>query len=683
MHFKHLPSKSVLLFKKWSRKTFAVYNSLHKEIKIGVLSVSTFVTLGIQQISAQSDSLRTKDKVDLEEVVVSADATPELQSEVARVVTVITKDEIQASPVNSIADLLEFALNVDVRQRGINGVQSDVSIRGGSFDQVMVLLNGINISDPQTGHNIMNLPIDLSQVDRIEVLQGAGARHLGANAFSGAINIITGSERENRIQASISAGEYGFYDGNLSLTFHNSKTHHQIAAGTKGSNGYIDNTDFNKRNIYYQGGLDLDVGSFEWQAGYTDNGFGSNSFYTPVYPDQYEEVKTSVGSLKFTTGAKLKVSPAVYYRNSRDRFELFRDKPEVYPYNFHKSDVYGGKLNTTYYSTIGKTSLGAEVRNENSLSNSLGDTPDTVKVPGYNAYYFKSYMRTNYSVFAEHQFSSGPLFVTAAVMAFGSTALENGVSFYPGLDLSYEVVKGFRIKGSVNRSLRMPTFTDLFYNGPTNVGNPDLKPETAWSYEGGFKYHNNGVSSHITAFYRQGNDLIDWVQLPGNEKYTTTNYTLLNTFGIETATALNFGQLSGEDCILKRVEVSYSFLNSDKVEQDYDSKYALDYLKHKFTLTLNHAIVSHIFAEWNASWQDRAGTYQKFLGRDQETNDLMYETTPYNPFWLVSAKVYWQHDRFKLFVEASNLFDVQYMDVANVIQPGRWAKAGAVFNINY
>ncbi|MFB6342202.1 TonB-dependent receptor plug domain-containing protein [Saccharicrinis sp. FJH62] len=682
MHFKHLPTKRALLFKKWSRKAFAVYNTLHKEIKIGVLSVSAFLTLGMQQTSAQTDTIRTNDKVDLEEVVVSADATPELQSEVARVVTVITKDEIQASPVNSIADLLEFALNVDVRQRGVNGVQSDVSIRGGSYDQVMVLLNGVNISDPQTGHNMMNLPIDLNQVDRIEVLQGAGARHLGANAFSGAINIITGSANMNKIQLYGSAGEYGFFEGNLSIAFHNSATHHQIAAGEKGSDGYISNTDFKKKNIYYHGGLDLDFGSFEWQAGYTDNGFGANSFYTPVYPDQYEEVKTSVASLKFTTGTKLKLSPVVYYRNSRDRFELFRDKPDVYPYNFHKSDVYGARVNTTYYSNVGKTSLGAEIRNENSLSNTLGNTPDTVKVPGYDAFYYKSYQRTNYSVFAEHQFRTGPLFVTAAVMAFGSDAWNNKFSFYPGLDISYELLNGFRIKGSVNRSLRMPTFTDLFYNGPTNLGNPDLKPETAWSYEGGFKYHKNGIASHITAFYRQGTNLIDWVQLPGNEKYTTTNYTQVNTFGIETATRLNIAQMTGSNWFVKRMGVSYSYLNSDKVEQNYDSKYVLDYLKHKFTLTLNHSIVSHLFAEWNASWQDRAGTYQKYLGKDAEGN-VMYQTTSYDPFWLVSAKVYWQHEWLKLFVEASNIFDAQYMDVANVIQPGRWVKAGAVFNISY
>lgn len=681
MQLQKKQSKRVLLFKKWSRKTFAVYNTLHREIKIGVLSVSAFLSIGIQQVGAQIDTIRTNDKVDLDEIVVSADATPELQAEIARVVTLITKDEIQASPVNSIADLLEFALNVDVRQRGLNGVQSDVSIRGGSFDQVMVLLNGINISDPQTGHNMMNLPIDLSQVDRIEILQGAGARHLGANAFSGAINIIT-SNHENELKITGLAGQYGLFNGNIGLGYHGKMSHHKIAAAYKSSNGYIDNTDFKKFNLFYQGGVKLDLGSLEWQAGYTDNAFGANSFYTPVYPDQFEQVKTTMGSLKFTTGQKLKFSPLLYFRSSKDRFELFRAQADVYPFNYHKTNVLGTRINASYYSGIGKTSFGVEVRNENVLSTNLGNSPDTVKVYGTNAYYNTSYERTNLSFFAEQQISTGPLFITAALMAFSSSAYDFDVSLYPGIDVSYEIIKGLRVKGSVNRALRMPTFTDLFYNGPTNIGNPALKPETAWSYEGGFKHHMKGLSSHVTAFYRQGTNLIDWVQLPENEKYSTRNYTKLNTYGLEAATRLNLAGFSTRSYLLKRVGLSYSYIHSDKIEQDYDSRYALDYLKHKITFNVNHAILKNLYAEWQMTWQDRAGTYPKYLGKN-EAGSHVYQTVAYDPFFLLNSKFYWQRNWLKLFVEASNLLNVNYIDVANVAQPGRWIKAGLVINVNH
>lgn len=670
--------EKLLCFTKWSRKAYAVFNTLHKEVKIGVLSLSAVSILGFQNVNAQSTEVYLNEKVDLDELVVSADVTPELQSEIARVVTVVTKEEIQASPVNSITDLLEFALNVDVRQRGNHGVQSDVSIRGGSFDQVMVLLNGVNITDPQTGHNIMNIPIDLSAVDRIEVLQGSGARHLGANAFSGAINIITNAKSENSLNATLSGGEFGFYNGSLSASYNSNAMRHFVSLGAKGSDGYIDNTDFNKKSIFYQGGLNLDLGSFEWQAGYVDNAFGANSFYTAKYPDQFEQVKTTFASAKFTSGKTFKVSPSVYYRGGNDRFELFRDGADIFPFNFHKSNVYGAKLNTTYYSDFGKSSFGAEVRNENSLSNTLGNTPDTVKVKGYDAYYFKSFQRTNYSFFAEHQFKTNRLFVTAGIMGFGSSAIGNDISFYPGLDVSYELFDGFRIKSSVNRSLRMPTFTDLFYNGPTNVGNPNLKPETSWSYEGGFKYYKNGISSHITAFYRKGSNLIDWVQLPDKEKYTTTNYTKLNTLGLEMATRIDFGKLLSKPTIIRRVQLSYAYIENDKVEQDFDSKYALDYLKHKFTANLNHAIAWNIYADWNVSWQDRAGNYQKFMA-----SNVPYVATSYDPFWLVSTKVYWQKSNYKVFVEASNLFDTEYLDVADVNQPGRWFRAGVVLNLNY
>ena len=675
MYFKN-HQKQLLHFKKWSRKSYAVFNTLHREVKIGVLSLAAFTTLGAHHVVAQNVTEETNREVDLDEVVISAEAAPELQSEIARVVTIIRKDEIQASPVNSVADLLEFALNIDVRQRGTNGVQSDISIRGGSFDQVMVLLNGMNISDPQTGHNLINLLINLNSIDRIEILNGPGSRHLGANAYSGAINIITNS-KENLIKAQAVGGEHEFFNGSLSLGFNNNITSHFISAGTKSSDGYINNTDFDKNNIFYQGSLSLNFGEFEWQGGITENAFGANSFYTPVYPNQFEEVRTSVAGIKFTTGNKFKVSPSFYYRGGNDRFELFRAQPDVFPYNFHQSKVYGGKLNATWYNTVGKTSFGLELRNENSLSTNLGNTPDSVAVKGYDAFYKTSYGRINYSAFAEQNLRFAGFSFTIGLMAFSSDVLDE-VGLYPGLDASYEIFDGLRFKAAANRSLRMPTFTDLFYAGPSNIGNPDLKPETAWTYEGGLKYHSEDVSSHITMFYRQGSNLIDWVKPAGSdEKYTTTNYTTLNTLGLET-----FVKYQPNKRYLKRVSLSYAYLNSDKLQQDFDSRYALDYLKHNLSLTYNHTVFSSISAEWNLLWQDRAGSYSKYLGKDDE-GVLIYETTEYNPFWLCNVKVYWQNKYGQVFAEASNLFNTTYIDVANVPQPGRWIKGGVVLEIKY
>ena len=187
-------------FKRWGHKGYSVFQSLKLKITIGCLVVTYLSIATFKNASAQTEIIYVNQDQKLDEVVVSALRTPVTYSQVARVVTVMERDEINAAPVQSVQDLLEHLLNVDVRQRGNHGVQADVSIRGGSFDQTMILLNGVNITDPQTGHLSMNLPVDLESIERVEILQGPGARVFGPNAFSGAINFITGTKNKNNLK---------------------------------------------------------------------------------------------------------------------------------------------------------------------------------------------------------------------------------------------------------------------------------------------------------------------------------------------------------------------------------------------------------------------------------------------------------------------------------------------------
>ena len=133
--------------------------SLKKIIKICVLLTTYFILAGFEIIASRADTIRINKKIDLDEIEVIGQRSPALYSEVSRIVTVITKEEIKRAPVQSIQDLLEYITGVDIRQRGMFGVQADLNIRGSSFDQVLILLNGINISDPHTGHFNLNLPL--------------------------------------------------------------------------------------------------------------------------------------------------------------------------------------------------------------------------------------------------------------------------------------------------------------------------------------------------------------------------------------------------------------------------------------------------------------------------------------------------------------------------------------------
>ncbi|WP_235208209.1 TonB-dependent receptor [Saccharicrinis fermentans] len=300
-----------------------------KNIRIGMLSASYLILFTYGQLLAQNDTTITNKKINLQEIEVSARRTPVIYSEIGRVVTVISKKEIEALPVQSVDQLLEYVAHVDVRQRGPLGIQADVSARGGSFDQVMILLNGINITDPQTGHLSLNLPVDFSNIERVEILEGPGARIFGSNAFSGAINFITGSANQSNLKANVMAGAHGLYNMGASGNIVNDQLKSFVSVNKSATDGYIHNTDFEVYNLFYQGQLNLEKEKLELQIGYTDKGYGANSFYTAAYPNQYEQTKTTFASLSFSAQSKNPLKSSVYWRRHQDRFELYRNNDDA------------------------------------------------------------------------------------------------------------------------------------------------------------------------------------------------------------------------------------------------------------------------------------------------------------------------------------------------------------------
>ena len=679
--FKQPKRAEIFTFRRWGGKNYSLFQALRKNVRIGVLlAIYTYVSIP-ETVFAQPDTLKVGMEFDLDEIEVSAQRAPVTFSQVARIISVIERDEIEAAPVQSIQELLEYALSVDVRQRGVHGVQADISVRGGSFDQVLILLNGINLSDPQTGHHNFNLPVSLKSISRIEILEGPAARVYGPNAFSGAINIITGEGAEKSVQADVLAGQHNLQDWNVSGNLQLGNVNHFIAVNSISSDGYIENTDFKTQNVFYQGQLKMASGKLDVQLGYTDKGFGANSFYTPKYPNQYEAVKTTFASVKMETGKKLHFTPALYWRRHQDRFELFRDNPASWytTHNYHLTDVFGSNLNTWFSSKLGKTAFGAEFRSENIWSNVLGETiSEPIKVPGEEGHFFtKSHSRTHISYFAEHSVYLEKFSASVGVMANWISDLNFDWKIYPGVDLAYQLDDCFKIYSSVNTSMRMPTYTDLYYNGPTNVGNPDLKPETSSTIEGGVKFNTEGIQGHVDAFYRKGKDIIDWVRTSEELKWETRNLTEINSTGIEAQLQMIPDKIFKKSIFLKKVNLNYSYIHLDKGSNNYLSNYILDNLKHKFDLSVNHSIAGCFSANWQISWQDRNGTYTLFED-DSFTREIHYD-----PFWLTNLKVYWKKKNLELYSVVSNIFDKTYIDLGNLAQPGRWVSFGISYKLNF
>ncbi len=660
-----LIKNSVISFKQWQGGKYAAFNSLHKVVRIATMLIVYLSWFGFKQTMAQTDSLSINKKISLEEVEVSARRSTAVYSEVGRILHVISRKEIEELPVYNVQDLLRYAMNVDVRQRGPLGVQADVSIRGGSFDQVMILFNGINVTDPQTGHLSLNLPVDMQSIERVEILEGPGARVYGPGAFSGAINFVTGSKTVNNATVNAMAGQHGLYN---------------VAANVANSDGYIDNTDFKNHSVFYQGLLDLGTEQIDLQVGYNDKEYGANAFYTPKYPEQFEQNKTTFASVKMTTGTKVKVTPALYWRRHQDRFELFRNEtPSWYTnHNHHLTDVYAANVNTVIPWKLGKTSFGGELRGENIWSNNIGvEMEEPIDVPGEDDQFTKFYERTNMSTFLEHVYTYNQFSVSAGVLMNWNSSLGIGVDFFPGVDVSYWASNNVKLFGSVNKSLRLPTFTDLFYDGPTNIGNPDLKPEEALTYEGGVKYLNNWFSGQVSAFYRQSENLIDWGRLEGEEEYQTRNLSDMDSYGVSLQGSIIVKDLVASSP-LTSVDFGYAYIDQEKnAPYDYESVYVLDYLKHKFNVAANFRLVKKLSAGINVQWQDREGGYQKYISSTESV------AVDYDPFWLTDLRLQWNEDKYKIYVDASNLFDKTFYDLGNIPQPGRWIKAGVQVSLDW
>ncbi len=658
-------------FKRWGRKAYSLFNAIKKPVRIGVLLAIYTTVAKPELVFAQTDSSNVSMEYNLDEVEVSAQRAPVAFSQVARIVSVINREEIEAAPVQSIQELLEYALSVDVRQRGVQGVQADISVRGGSFDQTLILLNGISISDPQTGHYALDLPVSLKNIQRIEILEGPAARVFGPNAFSGAINIITSSDDQTNLKADVAGGQHELADLNLSGNLNSGACKQFVAFNRMSSDGYIDNTDFKTWNAFYQTKVNTNPGTLDFQIGRTNKAYGANSFYSVKYPNQFEETKTTFASLKFETGTKIHLTPSIYWRRHQDRFELFRGNPTTYPFNYHLTDVFGSNFNAWFNSRFGKTAFGAEIRTENVWSNVLGETMTTpIEVPGETGRFFtKSYSRTTVSYFAEHSVHLNKLSVSAGIMTNWISDQKFGWNVYPGIDVSYAFSEHIKLYGSINSSLRMPTFTDLFYSDPTHLPNPDLNPEESVTYEGGVKLNHTGFTGHLDVYHRRGKNLIDWIRKSENDKWQAQNLTRINSTGFEFSGNIFPEKIWRKRFFITKLGLNYSYSELSKGENNLLSNYVFDNLKNKLDVEISHKIWNKLKGSWRFSYQDR--------------NGMRTQTESYQPFWLVNTRIMWKTPSTEIYAMASNLFGTKYFDLGTIEQPGRWISIGISHQINF
>ena len=665
MYKPNFNQRKALRFHHFTRKGYALFACLGRVVTISVLSVATLTSAsaaiddkGMTETVTTNDD-QTDKETTLDDVEVTGSCAPLALGQAVRMVTVLSREEIQAAPVQSINDLLKMAVGVDVRQRGPIGAQTDVSIRGGTSEQITILLNGINICDPQTGHNAFDLPCDISDIERIEVLEGPAGRVYGTSSLVGAINIVTRDVRSKMAEVRVEGGSFGYLSaaGRVALGLHSLSSNYTRSDGYSRSKAGSLNSDYSGGKVFYQGGYQCEGLLLNWSGGLSVKGFGSNTFYSAKFDEQYERTTKIYTALQgdLTIG-KLHVRPAIYWNRSYDRFELIRGSEERVPFNYHRSDVFGINLNTYFDWQLGRTAMGAELRNEDIVSTNLGEP-----LSNPFSHYKVGLNRSNLSFHLEHNILLKRFTLSAGFIAIKNTWNQMPFKLYPGIDASYRIGNYWKVYASYNSSLRMPSFTELYYSVGGHKADKYLKPEELHAVEGGVKYSNYWLTAQTSIFHHHARNMIDWVMdtRDPDAVWQSVNHTRVNTTGVETNATLTAKRYT--------LNLAYCYLHQNKDEQDFlQSQYSLEYLRHKVTASLRWSITDYLRLSVSYRWQDRMGSYTTVDG----------EVRDYHPYSVVDARLDWHQDSYNVYLEGNNLTGHHYVDYGNVPQPGCWITAG-------
>ena len=599
--------------------------------KFALIAFTLYTLIGHAQEEQQKRTLDT--------IIISSTRIDLPFKENSRTIDIISSEDIKNSATNNIADLLQQVAGVDIRRRGTAGSQADVYIRGGSFDQTLLLIDGIKMDDAQTGHHTMNAALPIEVIERIEIIKGPAARIFGQNAFTGAINIVTKKQLKNSVSTSLETGSFGQLNGSVTVGSELENSSHIIHVGKLTSEGYRNNSDYNNSNYFIKSVFNKKAQPIEMITTFFDRKFGAENFYT-TNPDwnEYEETQNSL--IGFTTtfeSEKLKIKPRVYWKRNQDMFLLKRNDPSFFR-NLHITNKMGAEVNASYSTKLGVTGFGVDISKIYISSNNLGN---------------RNRFMTN--LFLEHQFKlfNNRLDITpgVAVTYFSDFKFHA----FPGLDIGYRLNDNFKIYGNTGYTYRIPTYTDLFYSDPGTIGNENLEPEEALSVEVGGKYISPKFTGSFAFFYRDANKLIDYVKENETDRFMATNLRDLYTKGFEVNTSYNFKVNN----LNQNLSLGYTFIEDEVGDLNINfSRYSINSLKHHFTSRLSTQFVNNV-------------NFNIIYKHAERTAGLSYNV--WDASMVIAVK------QFEFTLTAANIFNEEYIETGFVPMP----PSNVLFGLRY
>ena len=589
-------------------------------------AISLALLITAQTLWAQQDnSPPSKQK---ETVVVTGVYEPVPLGEVDRPITQL---DVRSNELvsNSLEDLLRLDASIDLQERGANGTQADVAMRGGTFEQTLILVDGFRMNDMQTGHHDMDLPFPVDSFSNVEVLHGAGSTLYGSDAVGGAINFITHPPPATELRARTGFGNFGVNQESATGSLVDGRLAEQLTFARDYSSGFMPDRDYRDLALSSLTDFSTELGDSELILAHNDRPFGANQFYGPY--DSWEHTNTYFVAAKQDLGKSTQISFA--YRHHRDRYVLFRENP-LYYQNLHALQSFQAALRRRQL--LSKNThlfYGAEGYSDSIHSTNLGDHTRG-RVAAYAALDTRALRRFSFNIGAREE-------VYRSVQG----------QFSPSVSAGYWLNSHFKFRGNLSHAFRVPSLTDLYYHDPTNVGSPNLRPGRAWDMETGLEWNGpRRLRGDLTVFELHEQDVIDYMRDSPTAIWQATNIGQLHFDGIESSFRAPLFHS-------QELDLSYTAMHGyHEAMPGIESEYAFWYPAQSGVFSWRAQFAHRILARSRVGVLDRYG---------------------YKTYGLCDVYLARSGGWIRPFVQLTNLTNTSYQEVQMVAMPGRAVAAGA------
>jgi iron complex outermembrane receptor protein len=590
----------------------------------------------LNPLRAQTASPATPVPTASETMVVLGSAAPVPLAESPRAVLALPT-EPQSLAVETPLDFLRDDSSLFLEQRGAGGAQSDIVLRGGSFAQTLVLLNGFRINDSQTAHHDLDLPVPLEAMNSIEILEGAGSTLHGVDALTGVVDFLTAAPSHNSLLLRAGAGSFGENEESLLAAATHKNWSGRATASRNFSTGFMLDRDYRNEDASAENWLGSRLGVTDLLFAASDRAFGANQFYGN-FPS-WERTKGWFASMRQELGPQTQA--AFGYRRHTDEFILFRADPAIYENNHIDGSWQASLRHTANLRSSSALLVGLESDGDSIHSNNLG-----IHARNRGAGYADLDLRPAKK---RWNLSAG---MRLEIFSGGGEAV-----WAPQLAGSLRVTNTFKLRASGGYGFRIPTYTDLYYSDPTTVGDPNLRPESAWSGDAGADWTPaSRVSLSVTGFYSRQHDAIDYIRANPNALWQAANLSGLHFTGVESS-------LTWAPEKSQTVRIAWTALTgAQSALHGLQSEYVFNYP------------VQNIHAVWTAALKHNIAVSNTVQLAQR------YQRTVY-PVW--NAAITHNAGRLRPYLRLANLSNTGYQEISGVNMPGRSITGGLALRLGH